>query len=288
MLENTPDNGNVNAEELSPAEAARYFEPQQFPQLDCLTARFVTHTYPLHTHETYVIGVIEQGFEAWYARGRTNYAGPMDLLFNNPLDVHDGRPHAGGYSYRMTYPSVALMQMLASEIIGKPVLDTPFFVNAVVHDREAAMLFMRAHKALDSCIDHLEGEELLLRAYSYCLRRHANLGAAMFDVCHRPGIDRVRAMIEDRYREDLELSHMAELAGLSRHHLIRAFRMRVGLTPHAYLIDTRIRRSREALRRGMALADVASMLGFADQAHFSRAFKAGCAVSPGQYARAVA
>jgi len=45
----------------------------------------------------------------------------------------------------------------------------------------------------------------------------------------------------------------------------------------------RLDRARSELRRGRALADVALATGFADQAHFTRVFRAGVGLSPGQY-----
>ena len=67
---------------------------------------------------------------------------------------------------------------------------------------------------------------------------------------------------------------MARRCGLPRHHLIRAFRRETGLTPHAYLVDVRVRRARDRLRRGEMPGDVAAATGFCDQAHLTRAFKA--------------
>jgi AraC-like DNA-binding protein len=230
--------------------------------------------------------VIESGMEVWYARGETRQAGPMDLLFNNPLDVHDGRPAEGGYCYRMTYPSVALMREIASEVAGRSVTTTPFFPNLVVEDRSTARLFLEAHRSMERGVDVLEGEELLIRAYVACLLRHGRIdGMALFAA--NPAIERVRDLIETRYAEHLDLGLLAAEAGLSRHHLIRAFSARIGLTPHAYLVDVRVRRARAAIRAGHALADIAATLGFADQAHFTRVFKARTSVTPGAYRKAV-
>ena len=90
---------------LDTGEAARYFVPARYPELDCLTATFTTYAYAPHSHDTYVIGTVTHGVEVWTVRGRRHRAGPGDLAFVMPRDVHDGAPDVGGYSYRMTYPS---------------------------------------------------------------------------------------------------------------------------------------------------------------------------------------
>jgi AraC-like DNA-binding protein len=271
---------------LAAGEGARFFSAARFPGLDCLTATFRTHVYAPHTHETYVVGVIDAGCETWNARGVRHYAGPGDVLFNLPLDVHDGAPFGDGYTYRMTYPTVAFMQCVASQVRGRPVTATPTFNASVVRDREGSRLFADAHAALEHGLDALAGEELLLRAYGRLLERHADVRPAALG--REPGpVARVRDAIEQRYAESLTLTDLADLARLSTYHLIRAFRAEVGLTPHAYLVDVRVRRARDLLRADLPPAEVALDVGFADQAHLTRAFKARIGVAPGAYRRAL-
>lgn len=270
---------------LAPGESARYFVSPRFPDLDCLTATFTTHTYAPHTHDTYVMGAVGAGVEVWNARGRKHHAGPGDLLFNLPLDVHDGMPQDGGYSYRMTYPSEAFLRDLATDISGGRAT-TPFFRDNVVRDPEGAALFETAHRLLESGHDGLAAEEMLVAAYGRVLSLHTRIG--MLDLGREPGpVARVARAIDERYAEDLRLADLARLAGLSTHHLIRAFRREVGSTPHAHLIGVRVRRARDLLRLGETPAAVASAVGFSDQAHLTRAFKARIGVPPGAYRRAV-
>ena len=96
----------------------------------------------------------------------------------------------------------------------------------------------------------------------------------------------LRGLIEHIEAQDLahlSLEQLAGQAGLGRYQLIRAFRAATGLTPHAYLLNARVNRGRLLLRDGLALADIAYKLGFADQSHFQRVFKAHVGVTPGQY-----
>jgi len=83
--------------------------------------------------------------------------------------------------------------------------------------------------------------------------------------------------------DNLTLSDFAEQSGLSRYHLVRSFKQKYGLSPHAYQLDTRIRQARKMLQQGDSLVEVAGRLGFADQSHFQRHFKKRLAVTPKQY-----
>jgi AraC-like DNA-binding protein len=271
---------------LARGERTHFFAASRFGGIDCLSATFRTHVYPPHSHDTYVVGTIETGADAVSARGFRGHAGPGDLVFIMPQDVHDGAPVEGGYSYRMSYPGEEFVRMVAEAVSRKPVRGAPFFRAPVVHDPEGARLFSAAHRALEAGHDGLAGEELLLRAYARALALHAGVAEAPAGGEARP-VGRVRAMIEARYAEDLSLGDLAAEAGCSTHHLIRVFRRAVGITPHAYLVDVRVRRAQERLRAGWAPARVAAEVGFADQAHLTRAFRARIGVPPAAYRRAV-
>ena len=92
-----------------------------------------------------------------------------------------------------------------------------------------------------------------------------------------------RSVRSDGGRDQVLRTPMAPVLVLPRHHLIRAFRRETGLTPHAYLVDVRVRRARDRLRRGEAPSAVAAATGFSDQAHLTRAFKARFGVTPGVF-----
>lgn len=79
------------------------------------------------------------------------------------------------------------------------------------------------------------------------------------------------------------LTELAKMADMSRYQLIRAFRTSTGMTPHSYQLNLRINQARAGLRSGEAMADMAYRLGFADQSHFQRVFKAYVGVTPGLY-----
>ena len=92
-----------------------------------------------------------------------------------------------------------------------------------------------------------------------------------------------KASVRTRWVVPAVEGYAATLPGLGRYQLIRAFRTATGLTPHAYLINAKVNRGRQLLNQGQALAQVAYQLGFADQSHFQRVFKAHVGVTPGQY-----
>lgn len=269
-------------EPLVAGERAKLFPAARFDGLDCLAATFRRHAYAPHQHESYVMGVIEAGCETFRVRGERHYARPGQITFVNPLETHDGEPYGPGYSYRMTYPEVGLIREVAASLSGREMVGTPFFPQPLVEDAEGAALFAAVHRAIEDGDDLMAGEEMLLRFYARCLAHHADLAVRSVGAEGGP-VARAREVFEARYDEDLSLADLARLTGLPRHHLIRAFRRETGLTPHAYLVDVRVRRARERLRRGEMPGDVAAATGFCDQPHLTRAFKARFGVTPGAF-----
>ena len=160
-------------EPLAAGERAKLFPAERFGGLDCLAATFRSHAYASHRHDSYVVGVIEAGCETFRINGVRHYARPGQIAFVNPLETHDGEPHGAGYSYRMTYPDIGLMQEVASSLAGCVTTSTPYFPEPLVDDAEGAALFAAAHRTIEQSGDGLAGEEMLLAFYGRCLFRDA-------------------------------------------------------------------------------------------------------------------
>ena len=78
---------------------------------------------------------------------------------------------------------------------------------------------------------------------------------------------------------------LATLVHLSPFYFARAFQKEVGLPPHAYLENVRVKRARDLLLRGVAITDVSAAVGYADQSHLTNRFKRILGMTPGQVAR---
>lgn len=94
-------------------------------------------------------------------------------------------------------------------------------------------------------------------------------------------------LLAERLAEPPDLDGMAEQVGLSKYHLLRAFKKATGLSPRQWSMQLRTRRALGLLRRGLAVGEVAHALGFADQSHLTRYFTSAYGISPGRYQRAV-
>jgi AraC-like DNA-binding protein len=82
------------------------------------------------------------------------------------------------------------------------------------------------------------------------------------------------------------LGELARATGLSRYQVVRRFRARYGLPPHAWLLSRRAERARQLIRDGVTLTTAALDSGFADQSHMTRTFARFYGYTPGQWKRA--
>ncbi len=265
------------------AAASKVWRIPHFSDLELLHARSITHTFPRHTHERYAIGVIEQGALGFYYRREHVVAPAGHINQCIPGEVHTGSPAAaGGWTYRMFYFNAATVQQIASEIAGRP-RQLPYFRTGVIDDRELAVQLQQLHQRLETeAASLLEQESTLLAIMARLIRRYADDPPPAWRM--RPdseAVTKTKEYIESHFAEDISLETLSRLTHLSRYHLIRIFGQAVGLPPHAYQRQVRLRRAKTLLAAGYPIAEVALTTGFTDQSHLTRWFKRLWGFTPG-------
>ena len=78
-------------------------------------------------------------------------------------------------------------------------------------------------------------------------------------------------------------AELEAVTGLTRYDLARQFRLVCGTSPYHYLLMRRLDAARQQLTGLRPLGQLARGAGFADQAHFTRMFKAAFGLTPAQY-----
>jgi AraC-like DNA-binding protein len=99
------------------------------------------------------------------------------------------------------------------------------------------------------------------------------------------GVRRAREYLHANAGSSISLDALASAARLGRFQLWRAFSKELGRSPHEYLRRLRLARALKMLRSGVPAAETALRLGFADQSHFTRVFRAEFGTTPARYAR---
>lgn len=93
-----------------------------------------------------------------------------------------------------------------------------------------------------------------------------------------------RELLDATWQQAPTLRGLATQAGVHPVHFAAAFRRHHGCSTGEYLRRKRLQFARKQLaNRELSLAQIASDAGFADQSHFTRAFKRFAGVTPGHY-----
>lgn len=268
-------------------ERVMFWRDPTLNNLEVLRATYITHSFAPHVHEGYAIGVLDSGAERFKYRGSMHVASQGDIVVINPAEMHTGEAAVEqGWSYRMLYPDTSLLQRVASEMAGGQ-RDYPFFPSAIIHDPALATILSDLHITLTISESALERESRLMWAFAQLITRHADTTMIPRPItAERASVLRVRAYLEEHFTENITLDQIATLANLSPFHLLRVFRDTVGLPPHCYLTQIRVMRAKRLIAASMSLAEIARAVGFSDQSHLTRHFKAITGVTPGQYALA--
>lgn len=240
--------------------------------------------YAPHSHACFSVGAVTAGSCTYFNAEAQEAIEAGCVVLMNPQAVHACNPDDGQpWSYLMFYIDAAWLGERQGEMGASA--DGAFAPFPAILSRDpalfAALTSLHA-QLLDDQADTLHKQSAIIEFFALLQQTLAPRPNGQ-DIEPLQQLERAARFIGEHCTEALTLDAICAAAGLSPSYLIRAFKRRYGMTPHAYLLNRRIQRSQQWLRQGRGLAEVALAAGFADQAHFQRAFKRHLAATPGQY-----
>ncbi len=250
-----------------------------FPGVDAISIKS-DRTFPRHSHDEFGFGyIVDGGQNSWSGRGLVEaHAG--NTITVNPAEMHDGVGRRGEpRHWRMLFLSPAAL----AGFIVLPV-ESARFSTPVNRSRRALRLVVDAIAAV-TCdqVDRDHAEEQLMLALAAELDPHQRS-----DVSAVPspssGVRTVLDMIGENWSGSLSLADFAAATGSSRYQILRRFSRELGITPHAYLTQHRVKRAKDMIVAGSPLAEVAIACGFSDQSHLNRVFSRQFGLTPGAFA----
>ena len=271
---------------LDPRNTTRYWWDRHVPGLSLMAADFTTHAYPPHIHEALVVAVTEQGGSMIRSRGHVEAAHAASLFVFNPVEAHAG--WMGG-SERWRYRSLYLTHSaLARVAAGLGVRELSYFTRNRFDDADLIQAFLAMHRAIERDHDVFEEHELLIASFGRLFARHGGSRPGRQATRDRGLVRRVVDRMQADHAGALRLDGLAHEVGLTTWQLIGLFKRATGLTPHAWLTQVRLNAACRRLRRGQAIAEVATAVGFYDQSALTRHFKRCYGITPRQFVRAAA
>ena len=220
--------------------------------------------------------------------------GPFRTLDIRPGQVSvvpSGVPHSARFSTRSRWVGVSLTPEFISlaaetgaagpppEIVPRMAVDDPLLEHLVGA--------LRTEAAAGAPGGRIYGESLAAALAGHLLRHYNARSTATHQPLElgHPQLGRVLEHLHAHLLDDLPLSALANVAGLSPWHFARLFKRSVGEPPHHYLVRQRLVRAKEMLAGETSLADIAQTLRFCDQSHFAAQFKRAYGVPPQRFRR---
>ena len=253
---------------------ADFWRDPALPHLETRRACHSRACYKPHSHPTFSIGAVDAGGSIFTGSGEAAVTlAPGSLVLVPAGCVHACNPLPGSdWSYQMLHLDAQWLREHAPSLDG----DTA----RVLHGSVLYAQFCVMNEMLFSRASTAEKNAALLALLDAC----ASATAEILPSACTPVPPQLAPVLEAlQAQPQASLAQLAQSAGLSRYQLIRAFRAATGMTPHAYQLNASVNRARSRLQAGMDLARLAHELGFADQSHFQRVFKAHAGITPGRY-----
>jgi AraC-like DNA-binding protein len=259
--------------------------------VELFRARLRGRPFSRHRHDVYAIGVTEEGVQAFEYRGTVEHSLPGQVFVLHPDELHDGRAEGPGlFGYRQIYVNPDRIAAALPALTGRP---APLpFASPVIDDPVLACV---VRTAFARAPEPLALDALVLRLAEGLLRSSA-AGSTGTLRCRidLPAVARGRDYLRSRLAT-VRSSEIEAVTGLDRYQFARQFRAMYGTSPYRYSVMRRLEVARARLggaagpglapREARPLAETALEAGFADQAHFTRTFKAAFGMTPGRYSR---
>lgn len=239
-------------------------------------SQHLAHEFPLHLHRSLIIGRVCSGVREMIYGDSSFQLGPGQVYLVLPGEIHACRPVSQNpQTYRalcLALPAFHLEEKLRwkDPLLGRREIST---------DPQVRGQLLHCFRALETPMPYAS-RQVILQAFFADLRARYLLPA---EDALTPGVRQVKQVLDDSYQDRLTLDGLGCRAAYSKFTVSRRFQKEVGLPPHVYLLQARIRKAQHLLLEGKSVIETAQILGFHDQSHFTRFFKRFVGIPPAQY-----
>ncbi len=228
---------------------------------------------------------------------------PIEFVLSENIDKHfDSHNHVGHYVISVVMQGTVTLCLENREVAcrrGDVFLISPYMIHSVCQGRDARLLSMCMGTAFieETDLETAEGivQELLREAAAQGIfgkEQGEKLLASVRTVYHLrdngrkemdAGIKILADKITSHPEQELPIETLAADIFVSKYYLIRKFKSSIGMTPHQFCIQNRIRKSQGMLDEEKTISRIAAEMGFYDQSHFDKAFQRIVGISPSEY-----
>lgn len=236
----------------------KYFRSGQYP-IEFVLSENINKEFSSHNHAShYIISLCIKGSVSATLKNKSLLLNENDFFTVPPFT-----PHA----VSLTDTSALVSLCMAQSFIE----DYDFQKGAEI--LEMLLLSPKIQKRITKL-----QTELLLQAVSYVYELHDT---------HKEEMENDILILCDRltnhFSDSLPLDNLARDLYISKYYLIRKCKRNLGLTPHKFHLQNRIRKAQTLLLTNKSITEASVDTGFYDQSHFDKSFKKIVGISPTEY-----
>ena len=235
--------------------------------------------YAKHSHDMLSLTAIKSGeIDIEFHSYKSEVLKEKHIAVFNPHQVHKSTNKSKNtYGYFVLYFDEAWCIKLQNQIFDNQNTFYPIHIN-IIEDKEQNKTFLKL------CEDILKSKNPYTQIEKFMLDIFKNYAKEDTRISKNSLAKEVKEYILNT-SEQISLDDIAKKFSYSKEHIIRSFKKEFGLSPHAFLLDSKVKKAKKDLNTNyeINLSDIALEHGFYDQSHFSKNFKKVYATNPNAY-----
>lgn len=236
----------------------KYFRSDQYP-IEFVLSENINKEFSSHNHAShYIISLCIKGSVSATLKNKS-----LQIKENDFFTVPPFMPHA--------------VSLTDTSVLVSLCMDKSFIEDYSSQKDIKILEMLLLSPKIQKWITRLQ-TELLLQAVSHVYELHDT---------HKEEMENDMLILCDRlinhFSDSLPLDNLAKDLYLSKYYLIRKCKRNLGLTPHKFHLQNRIRKAQTLLFTNKSVTEASIDTGFYDQSHFDRSFKNIVGISPTEY-----
>ena len=257
----------------------KIFTNEKLPFLELRYSNNTKH-YKEHLHDTFSIGINIEG-KSIYTNKTNKYDFDKGMIaIVNANTIHSCNPI-------LETPNLYYMMYLDENWcygIQKSICDEfdsfKSFPKDIILDIKLYDEFKTLCENIFTNLSYIEKEDELIVFFTKLFSKYTEASIMKIE---DKSFDKITRFLNENYKENISLDELSSKFDLNPFYIIRLFKSNINMTPHAYLLNIKINRAKELLKKGFSIVDTALECGFSDQSHFHRNFLKIVASTPKEY-----
>lgn len=266
----------------------RYYQSDQYP-IEFVWSENIDKHFESHNHVGhYIISLVTQGvatvhFCEGQCRADRGGAGWISAVCDGKMDLpnQQWKCYKGDLVIIPPYAMHSVYQKKNTQLLSM-CIGTSFLEGTDCEAAEKILRDLLRDAVKQGVMTKEQGEKLRTAVRNvYCDREEVEKYRKEMD----PGIKTLTDRLISYPEREFPIEALAADIFVSKYYFLRKFKSIIGMSPHHFCIQNRIRKSQSLLNAEKTIGEISAKMGFYDQSHFNKAFRRIVGISPSEYIR---